>query len=375
MANAAPPRQLAGKAEHIYLFDNLKAIMIYCVVIAHLHSFTDELAFMNAHPYHAAFSLMVRYTIYPVFMLVSGYLSRSTIADDRRFFRREANLLFLNVFFFFIVDLLIFGGTDTSVYLFLSSLMVGTLALRMSRDFKFPYVLAVFVLIFLGASLIMNRLTIYYQPIALVPYFIIGYHFPDAFFRKRRPLWQQLTAFVLLVGGNLVMAFLPNEVRIAQLTMSALPAHNVFLRPPLVLLEMVIASAFTLLLLFAVPRCKIPFISNIGKNSLGIFLLHWPLMQIWNHVSPNTLDAIVHYEVPYLPGCTVMLLSAVLTILLSFGIVQKPFVWLLPITNKIGDWMLLLFERAKAETIPGGSKQTKKQAANPSAAQAPSKKR
>lgn len=264
-----------------YGFDNLKGTLIYLVVLGHMLSSVPHVPgsalFDNLRPIIYSFHIFA-------FAFISGYFTKRSTLDVPYFKKLVGNVLVP----FLLVNtiMLVITGHGPSAFLhpqytmwYLLSLFCWRLLVIPFSRFKFCFVLAVFLSLYIGFTDANTFLSIS-RTIAFFPCFLLGYLMPQHGINKLRqvhpaiPAMGIVAAFVVVVALNhlvpagfslfhSLMMYAPYE------TMPVPGWYAMLIRAAGLALGMFI----TLCLVSLVTEDK-TFLAALGSRSIVVYLLH-----------------------------------------------------------------------------------------------------
>lgn len=313
-------------------FDNAKFILIVLMVFGHfcfeLREIPMMMAFCNAiYSFHM-----------PMFIIISGYFSRSIVAQRKS----EITLLLLP---YLILEMVHYAFTKASglgkghlqffypTYQnwYILSLFFWRMLVPYYRFIKKPLGITLVILVSLGAGFVsrFDEFLSLYRTLYLFPFFLIGYYATDLKnifrqFSKQRIVLGAL--FILLFtaiclwslhstrnAGDLFYAFIPNfgytDIK-----------RDFFLRTAALFISFLMSFLF----LFLIPDRK-TFFSKYGSNTMTVFMFH--IFVTWSLNAINLPYISILSEIAYL------VLALALSILLSGEIAVKIFK---PFTDPVG---------------------------------------
>ena len=275
--------------ERNYHFDNIKALLILLVVMGHICSKFDGGAAAGV-TYKIIFSFHI-----PCFIFVSGYFAKYNPK------KTIGRLLPLYVVFQLveyvetgIISLIksgvwrpseahIFFKSNFAMWYLLALMIYGLLIpLFDTKDAKKRiFVIAVAFALGMGIGfaetggvLSLSRVFVF------LPYFIIGYYEKDARIltsaKKNHPLLCKITAIVIFTATAVIIALFSKEIN-----------HRIFLAKDvfgdtntpwqrLITWGLGLCGIYWIYML--VPERKLPLVSDVGKNTLSVYLIHAPLI-------------------------------------------------------------------------------------------------
>ncbi|MGL5260195.1 MAG: acyltransferase family protein [Lachnospiraceae bacterium] len=317
-----------------YKFDNFKAILIFLVVLGHLYeniSFpTSQIQYLIIYSFHM-----------PAFAFISGVFFKKnnknkivkTILLPYLIF--QTIFLVLTAFYnstFTIKDFTLQYTTPFWVLWYLLALFIWNLFANILTFTKKTGILFVFASFFI-ALLIGYETTIGYyltlsRVICFFPYFLLGIYLKkyEKTFNityKSNKVIKNITTILLLCSVMLMICF-QNNIDKSWLyhSMNYTKNHSNFL---IRLLFFLVALLFIIAFMIFIPDKKIMFFSNIGKNSMNVYLLHIIIIRFF------PINSFLE-SLPY-PIITIPLFALFCTTLLS----TKPFTILITSVTKISN--------------------------------------
>ena len=275
--------------KRIYLFDNLKAILIFLVVFGHM------IEYISGAPFYKTLYVLIYSFHMPLFIYVSGYFANAKpektlknvvypyvifqtvyVIFDRVVLKGNATLSFVAPYWalWYLVALFIyrcvlpFFETDKksrAVFLILCAFAVSLLA---GYDVKLGYYLA------------FSRVTV------LFPFFLMGFYQRKFVSFEMLEKWRSIVSLKKFLSVSalviaVLLAVFSQHINSAWLQNAyaySVLEYNVFIR----LAGFVCSIVFSALLVLAVSNKKIPFVTYIGQNCIYIFLLHGFVVKLVN---------------------------------------------------------------------------------------------
>ena len=259
-------------------WDNYKGILILLVVFGH---FIYTYALNIPQSFAADLYTFIYCFHMPAFIFCSGYFSRSQRARSW-----DSLLQLLLYYLVFNTAMMIFANQYRSIsfhflepyysYWYILSLIAWRAAIGQMDRIKGLIPLSVVVTLLMGFSDTFTTDLSIRRTIAFFPFFAAGYLVNqeklEAFLRNRKPkqmaLWLLPIAAMAALSFWAVVQFHVNSstTLMGRYTNAATIGHRVLL--------LSISTAAILAMLLVVPSRKIPLLSQIGKNSLLIYLCH-----------------------------------------------------------------------------------------------------
>ena len=286
---------IANKERSAY-WDNIKGFLILLVVFAHvLYKLQNVSEGINL-----GVDLIYMFHM-PAFVFVSGYFGKSRHSES---FESILKLVFL---FFIFNSLTMFIDNRTTYlepvysYWYLVALIVWRLTARHISKFKLVTVILFAAALLIGFFPAIDNHFAVARIIGFYPFYMLGYQLSEKQHNKlmdmaysRRALFGVVLFLVMAtaaLGSILVFSY-----RDEDLEMMPYGTPVGFIAR---LAMFVVALIAIYAIRFIVPDKKIPFITQIGRNSLWIFVLH-RLPALW------TGDAIRSFPVPAIIGIAVL---------------------------------------------------------------------
>lgn len=280
----------AAKPERVAKWDNVRVILILCVVTGHiLRPYTETSALANGLSYFIYLFHM------PAFVLVSGMFSKRAIREKR--YERVFTFLILYLLIKcggYFIELAIYGSRKLSFSRELGTAWYALamayyyLAMMYLRRFSRRYVLIFSVVIgcIAGYAKDLNSFLVLSRAFAFFPFFVIGYYLKPswlaAFVKKR---WVQISAAVI-VAALLFLSLryaraldwtdILMKGRLGYRKLAYLKQWGGLLR----LAQYGIALLLTLSVFALTPSVKLPF-SYIGERTMSIYALHYACIEIF----------------------------------------------------------------------------------------------
>lgn len=319
--------------ERVYLWDNVKALLIILVVMGHfVTQYTGSNEIMQS-----MFCIIYSFHM-PLFIFVSGLFAKSSFKDDKLKVNKVISYLILYVALKLIIfiERISFGHNATFTIwseqgipwymLAMAAWICMTYCLRFVRPTALLSVSIILALVAgysdkIGDVLCLSRIIVFY------PMFLLGFYMDSkAIVEKTRAPWQKVLAVCILLMLVLLSFFAREElyqfrpILVARNPYSQLanPSLGAVYRAVWYVLSMCISCAIVCVL----PN-KENKLSYIGASTLPIYFIHRPILYILMDVGFGTL---IMTNLGPVYGPIVFLLSAVvLALVLSVPILNKPF--------------------------------------------------
>ena len=282
---------MAGSKPRIFLWDNVKAILILLVVIGHFSAqFTPESNIMTS------IYLIIHIFHMPLFVFVSGLFAKSSIKKGKLQIHKVISFLIL----FYALKLTIFligipfgsgrkfyffteGGIPWYMFAMAAFLCLIYILRRVSPKILFPVSIGLSLLVGFFPQeldvLCLSRILVFF------PYFLLGYYMNSEKLAEftRSPKLRIISACIL--AGFIVLCFAARpflyEFRPligAKSTYYSLPIWP--LGPFYRLVQYAFASLLSLAFISILPNRKL-FFSYLGAATLPIYFLHRPILYIF----------------------------------------------------------------------------------------------
>lgn len=314
--------------ERIFIWDNLKFILIFLVVLGH---------FVDFHTGNSLNMKRIFFYIYifhmPLFIFISGLFSKKTINEKRYKKIFEYLILYLNMkILFFVVNLLIkqkftisFFAKGGLPWFILSIIWFHLLTIFLKKlDPKYLLTFSIILACFVGydASIADNfalsRTIIYY------PFFLCGYYLDPAkvvSFCKQRKI-QILSIIFIIISIILCFLLIKSIYQFRPLLTGRNPFFKLGKYEPygciLRFLYYIGVSLFIISFISLTPT-KETIASKLGQRSIQVYVLHFPIITIFYQLlnGKELLKATGTY-------LTLIQIALLLTIFLSLKIFEKP---------------------------------------------------
>jgi len=266
--------------ERNYLFDNIKAILIFSVVLAHYFKMSDTFALdtFGGVAYVVSFSYIMQ-----GFLFVSGYFSRNLDKCKSTAFQSFLFPYIILMPIMFIIRYLVFGRAHldftlpTMALWYLLTLFYYRFLLKYMIRIK--KILPISIVISLAAGFIpfLDSTLSLGRTFSFLPFFLMGYYFKEEWIEKLRNIPKAVGFFVLavLLGISVFIAF-ENLVPLSALYMKAsyTSAGLTYLKGIAVRIAiLLISSAWIFVFINLAPRRR-TFLVNIGQKTMTIYVLH-----------------------------------------------------------------------------------------------------
>ena len=282
---------LVKKVENkrIYLFDNLKAILIFLVVFGHM------IEYISGAPFYKALYVLIYSFHMPLFIYVSGYFANSNPQKTLK------NVLYPYIVFqvlYVIFDRFgLKGGATLSpvspywhlwylVVLFIYRCILPFFETKKKSKAVFLLSCAFFMSLVVGFDVRIGYYLSLSRAYVFFFFFLCGFYqrrfisfdkLEELKKNKKIKLAVWISAVVVAVVELLCLKGINKAWFYGSYAYSALD-YNVLIR----LMIMLGAIVFSSLLVLTVTNKKIPFVTYIGQNCIYIFLLHGFVVKLVN---------------------------------------------------------------------------------------------
>lgn len=264
-------------------FDNAKFILIVLVVIGHATPHIEGSVFMSLLG-------MAIYTFHmPLFAFISGYFAKDMIFSKRGLQLVAKYLLIYLVYEmicgFIFVDLIGFLLSPRTVAWYLLSLVTWYLLLPLFSR-KAYLIIPAFVLSLLIGDAGFGYFLSLSRTFTFLPFFVAGYHFGRL--KLNIPNNNYLIIFIPIIAILLYRFYGINDFGRLFDALEARPVAHRLLHT-----AVVVVSGFCFMSI--VPKGR-TFFTPLGKSTLQIFLLHWPVLLFMQYSGVfNSIDTPVEY--------------------------------------------------------------------------------
>ena len=271
--------------ERDYFFDNIKAVLIFLVVLGHF-----------LLPIHEEGNVLVliKRLIYvfhmPLFVFVSGYFSKRIYKDGKYNFKKILYLIKAYILFVVAIQAVyaisgfrsfrkidFFSQSGAPWYLF--AMIAWYLMIPLIRKFKPLPVIIVNIVLALAAGFFKNVGDFLCLSRILVfgPFFFLGYYMEQQMLEKAlRPAYKKIVtvaALSICAGILLTGSKMKDELGMVYENISYYELDRLWEGPFVRLVLMIAAFVISWAILFYIPREKTA-VSFIGQRTMPIYMLH-----------------------------------------------------------------------------------------------------
>lgn len=307
------------KKERIYLFDNMKALLVLLVVFGHLlEGITKEPGARELYRIIYSFHM-------PLFVFCSGYFARFVPSDIVR------NLVYPYLVFqalYLAFDRILSGGASLTLtrpywllwYLFALTIWKSLLPFFDVKEAGRPLLLAGTVPAALlagydakiGYTLSLSRIIVYF-PFFLGAFYLARTGSLPGLLRPLRRLPARLAAFAAVSLASVCILLLRDFLKTSWFLGSY--SYEASGSGPLFRMFLYLAGAAWLVFFLSLLPDKKCFLTGIGQNSLYVYLLHGFFVKL---AAKNNLLAFTEHKIP-----AAFLLAVLLTAALSRNFIKK----------------------------------------------------
>lgn len=314
--------------KRISLWDNLKFILIFLVVVGH---------FIDFHTYHSTNMKRLFFYIYifhmPLFIFISGLFSKKNI--NERKYRKifEYLILYLALQIIFFTSNVITNGPFSITFFYeggipwfmLSLFFFNLLTIFLKRlNYKYLFTLSIILACFIGYDAQITDFLALSRTIVFYPFFLAGYYFDSnkvIEFCKRKKI-KMLSVIFLLLSAIICYLFISKLYIFRPLITGRNPFNTLghFYKYGCIirLIYYLVATLFIISLISLTPSKNTPF-TSLGARSLQVYILHFPCILIFYRILHGY--KILEYMPSYL---MIIPLALLLTIVLSQKQLEKP---------------------------------------------------
>lgn len=319
-------------------FDNIKFLLITLVVIGHA---IDSTVVADHNAAKAAFVFIYSFHM-PLFIFISGLFVNRKKLTSQGTIQRIALFVVLGYSLKILMQLVpaLFGKavvfkllTESGIPWFMFAMAAFSALAYFLRDLNPRVVLGLSVVLGLfvgydssiGDYLFLSRIVVFF------PFFWLGVILDAGAVEAvtRRPGYRVVGAAAIIVFAVVCLVWTADVYPYRSL----FTGRNSFATVAKAIdgcswLNRLIAYVISLItcagFMAVVPHARMPFVTEGGRRSLQVYMLHGPVLQLLRHL--GVLGYLAH-----LPGygwCSVPLLAAVVSCALMWGPLEKPIAWL-----------------------------------------------
>lgn len=328
--------------ERVSKWDNVKFILIMCVVIGHVSG-----PYMTESRFLSGLTFFIYLFHIPAFFFVSGLLAKKTIRE------RRYEKLFPYLILFLFSEFLIFSFSSViyhnySIHLlkegglpwFVLSLFIMNMITIWVQNIKPAWVIGVSLVLsfFIGFCAIPEDTLAYMRTINFYIFFYLGYLIdPQVLMKKTRSIKVKVVSFFVLsavIGGSMMYSSKLSEIRL--LLSGRNPYKTLGEWEPYGGIMRLGVSLVTLIIIFAIigitPNWK-SFFTKVGQKTLAIYTFHYCLFYILFRVFD--LKGIVQDAIPVGWPYVLVLIGVVMAIVCANPMFDKIVKGIMDSNNKL----------------------------------------
>ncbi len=323
--------------ERSFYLDNVKSVLIFFVVIGHF----AEVAITKSDIFKAMFLWIYSFHM-PLFIFLSGYLSKGSVRDKEKNKKRVTEYLFL----YFLLNFVLFIGKaldnekssfnlldETGVPWYLLSVAIMHLVSYHLQKLnqKTIIIFSIILAIFTGYDKEIGDFFAISRTIVFFPFFLFGQSFSENSFKKlysSKP--SKVSAFAILFFTIAVYYLFTDKIFLVRPLLtgrnpySSLNDSIEFFGPALRIALYLVAILIGLSILSLVPKCSLGYFTKIGKRTLPIYFFHRIIIYGFDGLG---LYELMQDKIGSFPGNLSWLILGILcTVILSLPIFEKPFI-------------------------------------------------
>lgn len=285
--------------ERSAFWDNYKGFLILLVVFGHF--IYNRAVMASGGAIDLIFTLIYLFHM-PAFVFSSGYFSRSENA-------RSAKAVVRLVLYYLVFNTLLMLCytvyrrqlplllTPYGSFWYLLCLIVWRLSVPYLSKVKGMLPLSVVAALLVGFWAEISNVLALSRAVVFFPFFLLGYRFDAERWLtkiKERKLLFKLLGIILAVLAAAAMCYAGRRYHLDVNMLCGLPyayGKTDLLRRGLIFL---CAGVGIVMLLLVIPHRRIPVLTNVGKNSLLIYVIHRFVVLVFDIVVPANLPAMYH---------------------------------------------------------------------------------
>lgn len=332
----------------IYIFDNVKALLIILVVLGHAsdyytHQFEEmRFFFFFTYLFHM-----------PLFIFLAGLFSKSTILKNPFRIEKVAYFLILYIILkvlYYLIHTQLLGATNYKLNLFETDgvpwfmfamavwLIIGRLIRKIPPYITLPISILFAVLIGyteVGDFLMLSRIFVFF------PYFLLGFYIqPRALAEALKSKALLIVSIIVLLSALIIVYTNLDFLYTARNILSGrnsydriqmqfdIPLYGAILRLSVTIITIVLSIAVMKLMTH-----KRTWFTVLGERSLAIYFFHRFILFIYHHYNMND------YLSDLFPQ-TWLYIYLLLFALIAVSLAWRPFEWILQMIQKPVDALL-----------------------------------
>ena len=297
-----------------YYFDNLKALLIFLVVLGHM------LLYFTGICNNIKIIVDFIYVFHmPLFIFVTGYFSQPKIKEKNIFIVYLIPYLIFNFLYGYIYYKNIVSPlTPQFAYWYLLSTIIWKMAIKYLNRIKCIIPLSILIGVFAGLLPELSGYLSLGRTFMYLPFFVIGYNFKKDFLYKIKKV-HPFYIFLVFIFGVVLFYLMENygmlnyDYLLRNLSYNNL--NIIYYKGMLMSATLfVITVIFCVFVMYIIPTKRNVF-SFLGKNTMVIFLFH-PFVFLLYNKALSYIDVYMEMDL-YLKILLTILLSILTTIVLG----------------------------------------------------------
>lgn len=263
-----------------YLFDNIKAILIFSVVLAHYlrASATFDVATIGGAIYITSFSFIMQ-----GFLFISGYFSKNLEKCEKTAFRLFLFPYLVLMPIMYVIRYVIFG--DASLDMTVPTMALWYLLTLFFYRFFLKKILMIknILLVSILLSLLAGCIPYFDETLSIgrtfgfLPFFLLGYFCKKIYIDKIMNIPKVFTIliFIILVGFSVYMSFSQAFPLEAWYFKSSYKSNDLTLIEGIFIrfVLYVVSISWIVVLINLTPK-KRTWVVSIGQNTMSVYILH-----------------------------------------------------------------------------------------------------
>ena len=295
-----------------FLFDNLKALLIFLVIFGHIL----ELFLKNSN-FQLIYSVIYSFHM-PAFVFIAGYFAKNIE-------KQENSLVFDFLFPYVIINslyqIIVFRSLTINlflpnyVYWYLLSLFFWKLLLKKIIQIRFVFLFSILLSLYCGFFDDVSRYLSISRTLVFLPYFLAGYFFKEETISDIKKKSKFFGIILFSLALSVVLIIFKNDLIPFEILKGADSYKDLHLSlfigflSRIVLLIIGLAFIISFINLISEKEFKLTY---IGKRTLVIYLLHPFFIPI-----VKKIDLILEFDNQYYGIIICLLITASITMLLS----------------------------------------------------------
>lgn len=324
--------------ERDYFFDNLKAILIFLVVLAHFIGPLGKI-------YGIKFLYRYIYLFHmPGMILISGYFFKKSIENGKLIKNKVFNYILIYIIFQMIYTII----NESKFSLYQAQMGLWYIQILVIYNFLIPIIsrirvkycliLCLFFGLLVGLDNSAGHVASLSRTIVFLPFFMIGFYSKKQYFEKvfaKKYIW--VGAIILIIIGIILFYNISNWTQLLNISSGKLSYKAMkldYVYGIIYRLLWYVAAMLTLICVIMITPKKKCLITYISGRTLQIFLLHLIIIVLLRKT--DIYKVMCNYN-DYLVILISIISSAIITYLASLKIFSYPFDYIMKIKFK---WLL-----------------------------------